>query len=134
VLMAAPVVAAVVGCASAVAAPATSSSALERYQSERAACLNGQSQQARGTCLTEANAAYALARQGALENPSTHFDRNARARCDALNGDEHTDCLARMSGEGTVEGSVKAGGILRELQTEEVIPSPAAGTAPVPAQ
>jgi hypothetical protein len=40
-----------------------------------------------------------------------------------LAGDERRDCLARMRGEGTVSGSVEAGGILREKVT--VVPAPA---------
>ncbi|MEO7339093.1 MAG: hypothetical protein ABIV63_21160, partial [Caldimonas sp.] len=43
--------------------------------------------------------------------------RNAKDRCDALSGDERSDCVARMKGEGTTSGSVAGGGILREKRT-----------------
>jgi len=90
-----------------------------RYQQERAACLSGQSGQDRATCLKEAGAALAEARRGTLSEDQSRREmrRNRMDRCNALTGDERSDCIARMRGEGTVEGSVSGGGILREKVT-----------------
>ena len=95
-----------------------------RYERERAACLSGQSQQDRSTCLREAGAALQAARRGELASGAGELARNARERCKVLAGAERSDCLARMRGEGTVSGSVEGGGILREKVT--VVPAPAA--------
>ncbi len=91
----------------------------QAYQRERAACLSGQSHQDRATCLKEAGAALAEARRGGL----TAAGPNATQRCDALQGDEYTACVARMSGAGVVKGSVEGGGVYRELTTRKVLPA-----------
>ncbi len=106
---------------------AASSEAQARYQQERAACLSGQSSEDRATCLKEAGAALAEARRGTLSEGRTRADlrHNRTDRCNALAGDEYTDCLARMRGEGTTEGSVSGGGILREKTT--IVPAPVSG-------
>lgn len=95
-----------------------------RYQHERATCLDGDSGQNRHDCLREAGAALAEARSGTLVRPGTppDYDANRLARCDALQGDEHDACVARMQGEGTVSGSVTGGGIYRELTVVEPQP------------
>ena len=98
-----------------------------RYQQERAACLNGQSGQDRATCLKEAGAALAEARRGNLTSGQGQLRDNRMDRCNALTGDEKSDCIARMRGEGTTEGSVQGGGILREKVT--IVPAPSADTA-----
>lgn len=96
-----------------------------RYQHERTACLDGASGQSRRDCLREAGAALAEARSGTLVSPGTpDYDANRLARCQALQGDEHDACVARMEGEGTVSGSVAGGGILRELTVVEPQPAP----------
>lgn len=91
-----------------------------RFESERAACVSGRSNQDRATCLREANAAFAQARKGQLDDGATPYAANASARCEALKGDDRRDCVARMNGEGTTTGSVAAGGISRELVTRTV--------------
>ena len=102
-----------------------------RYQQERALCLRGQSQQDQATCLKEAGAALAEARRGGLDSDSANFTANQQQRCDRQAGDEQLDCLARMRGRGTTQGSVAGGGILRELVTREVMVPPAlAASAP----
>ena len=101
------------------------------YQQERAACLNGQSPQDRATCLKEAGAALAEARRGGLDSDGANFKANQRQRCDQLTGAEQQDCVARMQGRGSTQGSVAGGGILRELVTREVmVPPAAAASAP----
>lgn len=102
-----------------------------RYQQERSICLAGQSPQDRSTCLKEAGAALAEARRGSLDTDPTSYRANQQQRCDRLSGDEQLDCLARMRGRGTTQGSVAGGGILRELVTREVmVPPAAAASAP----
>ena len=76
------------------------------YQRERAACLSMASAEDRATCLREAAAAQAQRRRGAAPEDTSAFERNALLRCDALSGDERTDCVARMQGQGSTSGSV----------------------------
>lgn len=84
------------------------------------------------TCAKEAGAAKAEARRGLLNNGDADYARNARARCDALPASDRQDCRARIDGQGTTRGSVKEGGIYRELITREVgvPPSPMAPAVP----
>ena len=98
------------------------SDAQSQYQQDRAACMSGQSNQDRATCLKEAGAALAESRRGGLSDGDGQLRRNARDRCNALPGDERTDCIARMRGEGSVSGSVGGGGIIREKRTVETLP------------
>lgn len=106
-----------------------------RYQAERGACLGGQSHQDRATCLREAAAARAEAQRGRLDNgnDAADFERNAILRCQPLPDDQRRDCVARMQGMGTAEGSVAEGGIYREMVTREIGVRPATEpTAPPP--
>ena len=103
-----------------------------RYTQERAKCLSGESNQDRTTCLKEAGAARDQARRGQLGVADTDLTRNAKARCDALAGDEARDCRARMNGAGTTSGSAAAGGIYRETVTREVKPADPAPAASAP--
>ncbi len=102
------------------------------YKAERAACMSGQSGQDRETCLKEAGAALAEARRGTLSEDQSRREMrsNRMDRCKALTGDERSDCVARMRGEGTVEGSVKGGGVLREKVT--IVPGKPADAAASP--
>lgn len=94
----------------------------ERYRRERAACLKGGSNQALETCLREARAAQGEARRNGLSSPAQPaLETNQQARCAPLPPADRDDCLRRMRGEGTVSGSVREGGILRELVT--VVPA-----------
>lgn len=119
------------GMAAQAATKADWAQAQVRYQQERGLCLRGQSPQDQATCLKEAGAALAEARRGALDSDPASFTANLQQRCDRLAGDEQLDCLARMRGRGTTQGSVAGGGILRELVTREVMVPPAvAASAP----
>ncbi|SFB31822.1 hypothetical protein SAMN04515620_14132 [Collimonas sp. OK607] len=86
-----------------------------RYQAERAACMSGQSNQSRATCLREAGAALQEARRGRLQDDPTADSQNALLRCNALPPDDKDACQRRINGEGTTSGSVLEGGVLREL-------------------
>jgi hypothetical protein len=101
-----------------------------RYQTERGACLGGQSQQDQATCLREAAAARDAARQGQLDSGGVDYQRNALARCQPLPPEQRADCVDRMQGRGTAEGSVKEGGIYREKVTREIGAPPAATLPP----
>jgi hypothetical protein len=105
------------------AAP-TAADAEARYQRDKARCLAGQSQEDSKTCLREAGAALQAAREHDLRNPgAAQLAANARARCNVFKtDDDRKACLARVSGDATVSGSVAAGGVLR--QYTEVIPPP----------
>ena len=116
--------------ATAAATPPASAAAQARFQQERAACLNGQSNQDRATCLREAGAALAESKHGGLDNGGTNLTENQRKRCDRLSGDERSACTARMQGAGSTSGSVAGGGIYRELVT----PQPALPAASAPAK
>ncbi|MEO6918425.1 MAG: hypothetical protein ABI171_05170 [Collimonas sp.] len=102
---------------SAAAAGGTSDSAgaNARYQADRAACNNGQSNQDRATCLKEAGAALQESRMGHLKDDRATDKANALLRCNALPPDDRDACQRRMSGEGVTSGSALEGGISREL-------------------
>jgi hypothetical protein len=90
-------------------------------QRERAACVDGSSQQDRSTCLREVAAAAAEARQGARADDAGQYRRNQQRRCEPLPTADRQDCIARMTGQGTTTGSPATGGVYRELVT--VVPA-----------
>ncbi len=110
-------IASLLACA---AASAADRGAQAVYQRDRAACLRGDTSQDRATCLREAGAALQEARRGRLEDGDA-FERNRLARCEHQPLADRDACIRRMSGEGSVSGSVDGGGIIREL----VVPVPA---------
>jgi hypothetical protein len=93
------------------------SEAQARYRQDRAACMSGQSQQDRATCLREADAALQEAKRGRSGDAQGSYEQNQLLRCDRLAAGDREDCRRRMRGEGTVSGSVEGGGIYRELRT-----------------
>ncbi len=111
-------------------ASAASSSIEAAYQRERAACLSGQTNQDRSTCLQEAAAARDDAlRRGATAPPSDPdtLRANALRRCEAFTTPDDRERCARMArGEGTRSGSAADGGVIKELRTVEPGPPPAA--------
>lgn len=121
---AALVLAATLACTAAVAAGADKSAAQAEGLKYRQACMAGQTHQDRATCLKEANNYLAdlKSNPGKFQNGSSTA-ANAKARCEPLSGSEQAACMARLSGQGTVSGSVEGGGIYRELVTVET-PSP----------
>jgi hypothetical protein len=99
------------------AEPGVQSGGRDAYRSDRAACLDGRTNQDRDTCLREAGAARDAAKRGQLGEGSDAFEKNRLARCEGLPQPDREDCIRRMSGEGTTRGSVESGGIYRELVT-----------------
>lgn len=94
------------------------------YQRDRAACLSGTTGQDRAACLREASAALQEAKGGRLGNSDAEFERNRLLRCDQQPAEDRAACIRRMNGEGFTSGSVKGGGIYREL----TVPVAAPGT------
>ena len=101
---------------------AADAGAQARYRQEMAVCDSGRSNQDTATCREEARRALAAARSGQLNEPSTSYQQNATQRCGVLQGDDMRDCEARMRGQGSVEGSVGGGGIIRESVTTTITP------------
>jgi len=109
-----------VACAMCLPASAHAQSLVElqaQFQKDYAACETQQATTELEDCRHEARNAYAEAKRGLLSDaPNTPYQDNASQRCQA-----HTDwqdrlaCEERMRGEGSLEGSVEGGGVLREL-------------------
>ncbi len=97
--------------------PSALAEAQARYREDMAVCNSGQSNQTQATCRKEARNALAAAKRGDLSDTPDLYQQNALQRCGAHQGTDRSDCEARMSGGGTVEGSVANGGILRESVT-----------------
>jgi hypothetical protein len=106
-----------VGAFTAQIATATGIDATGSYQSEVQACMSGQTQQDRDTCLKEARNAQADKRRGVLDNHGNQ-EQNAKARCDVFTtGEDKAACHARVMGMGSSEGSVAGGGVIRQVET-----------------
>lgn len=103
------------------------------YQQDRAACLGGQSQHERRSCLREAGAVRAEARlgQGAPAATPAALLQNALQRCKDLPRENQVICERMVRGEGNASGSVAGGGVIRELVTE--VPAASASEPAVPA-
>jgi hypothetical protein len=91
------------------------STAQLRYQQERAACLNGSSNQDRATCLKEAGAALQEARRDGLATDEARLAQNRLNRCMTLPAQDREECIARIE-QGATSGSAREGGILRQLE------------------
>jgi len=104
------------------------------YQQDRAACLDAASMHERTACLREAGAVRAEALRGRrLAAPTAEeLARNALLRCQRLPPDDKLLCERMARGEGSTTGSVAAGGLLRELVTEEPAPAPSTSPATPP--
>lgn len=87
------------------------------YRQEVQACLSGQTQEARDTCLREARNAQAARQQGKLDGAGKDLAANAMARCEPLAGEDKAACQARVMGYGEASGSVAGGGVLRQVET-----------------
>lgn len=117
-------------CAATAAGRSSDPDARSRYQSEKAACLNGQSHQDRATCLKEAGAALAESRIRKPTPEQANYEQHALIRCNALPADDRAACQRRIQGEGSSSGSVEGGGLIRTIVT----PVPAAPDPAAPAE
>lgn len=96
---------------------ATGIDASGSYRSEVQACLSGATQQSRDDCMKEARNAAADKQRGRLETYGNH-ESHAMSRCEVHQGaEDRAACRARMMGMGSVDGSVAAGGLIREVET-----------------
>lgn len=101
----------------------TGADASGNYATERAACMNGRTQQAQATCLEEARNAAADKKRGVLSNSNGDYAANEMRRCDVFqNAEDKAACVARVEGGGMASGSVAGGGVIRGVETI-VVPS-----------
>lgn len=115
--------------------PKDVAAARAQYKQEMAACTMAKPAVGdNSNCAKEARNALAEIKRGRMEASLTTADyaRNALLRCEAHKGEDRADCIARIQGQGRIEGSVAGGGILRELITTKVIPAAPVAAAPVP--
>lgn len=89
----------------------------QAYQSDLAACWTAPPTTDRTACQREARHALAEQRRGRLDHgpDAQQLARNALARCEVHQGEDRAHCIARIQGQGTVQGSVESGGLLRSL-------------------
>lgn len=112
----------------AAAAFAATTPAEQRYEIERAACLDGRSHQDRETCLKEAVNARDAARKEQTKGSPDEWQRNALARCERVRAEDRKACELLAKGQGERSGSVEGGGVIKEIVTP--IPAPANPVAP----
>lgn len=99
------------------------------YREARARCLSGSSQQDRATCLKEAGAVRAERQSGRVDASASAatLQANALKRCEAQPPQARGECERLARGEGSQEGSVKGGGVIKEIVTQ--VPAVAASAA-----
>lgn len=103
------------------------------YNKERAACLAGRTGQDQKTCLKEAAAAREEARRGHLKTANEEeLANNALLRCQRVAEEDRQDCRAMVLGQGTRDGSVQTGGILKRIDRMVEDNPTGAGAAPNP--
>lgn len=100
------------------------------YRADRAACLSGASQQDQATCLKEAGAILAERRRGSANTgtPQATLRANAVNRCAVQPPAERHDCERLAMGDGSQQGTVASGGVIKELVT--VIPAAESASNP----
>ncbi len=130
-LRSSPLLAALLLALSAGTALAQPRSADTVYQQELAACRAGSTVQDRATCLKEAGAARAEARRHGLDNGETaaQLRANALLRCQRVNDDQRAACERLAQGEGTRNGSVAEGAVLKQITTRGAAAAPAAAAS-----
>lgn len=99
------------------------------YREARARCLSGSSQQGRATCLKEAGAVRAERQSGRADGSASAatLQANALKRCEAQPPQARDECERLVRGEGSQEGTVKGGGVIKEIVTQ--VPAVAASAA-----
>ncbi len=113
--------------------PAPNKAAVEaNYQRDRAACQAITTPADRSNCLRDAAAArsQALSSGAPRTVPSPEqLKQNALKRCEEHPTTEGREICERMvRGEGQASGSVRGGGVIRELETTVPAPPPPLGT------
>lgn len=112
------------------------SAARARFQQEMADCAVTNPVVGNRNCVREARNTLAEIQRGRMAESwqPSDFERNTMLRCGVHQGDDKSDCIARMRGHGKIEGSVSGGGILRALTTTTVITLPAPAVQPASSQ
>lgn len=87
------------------------------YQQELAWCKANTSGEELTACLKSSAATQAEKRRGIPDNNGTDFKANALQRCAVLTGEYRAACEARVAGLGEASGSVRGGGILKQIET-----------------
>ena len=87
------------------------------YQQELAWCKANTSGDELAACLKSSGATRAEKRRGIPDNNGTDYKANARLRCAVLTGEDRAACEARVAGLGDATGSVRGGGILKQVET-----------------
>jgi hypothetical protein len=103
----------------------SSSAAMATYKQDVADCNAGRTNQSLHDCLYEARSALRDTRNGRLQSEDQHsLMENELARCQVHPpGDERVACERMARGEGTVSGSVEAGGDLKQIITVKPVPN-----------
>ncbi|MDB5868025.1 MAG: hypothetical protein JWP96_357 [Polaromonas sp.] len=85
-------------------------------KSEMATCKSGKTQQDRTACLKEVRNANAEKRAGKL-GKGADYTANAMKRCEVFKeSEDQAACRARVESQAKLDGSVAAGGVLRESE------------------
>ena len=87
------------------------------YQQELAWCKANTSGEELAGCLKSSGASQAERRRGTPDNNGTDFKANALQRCAVLTGEDRAACEARVAGLGDASGSVRGGGVLKQVET-----------------
>lgn len=83
-------------------------------KSELAACKSGKTQQDRNACMKEVRNANAEKRAGKLGS-GADYTANAMKRCEVFKeSEDQAACRARVESQAKLDGSVAAGGVLRQ--------------------
>jgi hypothetical protein len=90
-------------------------------QTERMWCLANMADVGLADCLSDTRSAIIENRRGGLTVQNDNFRRNALLRCNVFEGQERQVCQARVTGLGQSSGSVMGGGIIREIETQEML-------------
>lgn len=119
----------------------------EEYRTDVAKCNSGHTNQAKKTCLYEANSARQERARNRLVKPQQDYRANSLQRCRALPAGDQDACVAAMSGQAKTYGSVAGGGVLRETVIQvpvdqsgrpvgpgQVVPPSGSGYQPAPSQ
>lgn len=91
----------------------------QAYNREKAACMAGRPGQTQTDCLYEARSVLrdALAKKPQPDTSPEALERNRLQRCERQPAEDRAECQRLARGEGTVEGSVAEGAVVKELVT-----------------
>jgi len=96
----------------------------DRYVREMAQCHSVDFSGDMAACVKDARNSYAESKRGRMteEVSPSDLEKNALLRCEVHEGEDKLACIARIHGQGTTEGSISGGGLLRKLVTTVTVP------------